>query len=89
VGVALFGTTGCAGDRTRSGFTGTTIAPGVDPRTLAPAPRPVVRVGGAALGFPSPFAYIANPGYRQMCPGSRNLDTFRENRLGGDAVQVR
>ena len=65
-GVALLGAGACAGDRTRPGFTGTTIAPGVDPRTLPPAPRPVVRVGGAALGFPSPFGYIANPGYRQM-----------------------
>jgi peptide/nickel transport system substrate-binding protein len=57
---------GCAGRRTGPGGTGTAPVEGVDPRSLPPAPRPAVRIAGGALGFPSPFAYIAGPGYRQM-----------------------
>ena len=64
-GVVLLG--GCSGNRTGRGRSiGPELDPGVDPRTLPPAPRPTVRVAGGALGFPSPFAYIAVPGYRQM-----------------------
>lgn len=62
----LFG--GCEGSR-RSGADSpppAEVDPDVDPLKLAPAPRPVLRLPGAAFGFPSPFAYVAGPGYRQM-----------------------
>jgi peptide/nickel transport system substrate-binding protein len=38
----------------------------VDVGSLEPAPRPTVRLPGAAFGFPSPFAYAAGIGYYQM-----------------------
>lgn len=62
VGTACKGTPSTPG----VGLTSTTLAPQVDPLTLPPAPRPTVRIAGSALGFPSPFGYIAVPGYRQM-----------------------
>lgn len=44
--------------------------PGVDvgagAKELPPAPRPTLRLPGGALGFPSPFGYVATLGYRQM-----------------------
>ncbi|HUP69582.1 MAG TPA: ABC transporter substrate-binding protein [Acidimicrobiales bacterium] len=39
---------------------------GAEADSLAPAPRPTLRLPGGAFGFPSPFAYIATLGYRQM-----------------------
>ncbi|HVE46148.1 MAG TPA: ABC transporter substrate-binding protein [Acidimicrobiales bacterium] len=39
---------------------------GTDADSLPPAPRPTLRLPGGALGFPSPFAYVATLGYRQM-----------------------
>lgn len=57
----------CGRDRVRAeGSPGPSVTPGIDPSALAPASRPSLRLGGGALGFPSPFGYIAVPGYRQM-----------------------
>jgi len=33
---------------------------------LPAAPRPTLRLAGGDFGFPSPFAYVANPGYWRM-----------------------
>jgi peptide/nickel transport system substrate-binding protein len=59
---------GCSpGERRRSTGAGPGPAPqGVDPATLAPTPRISLRTGGGALGFPSPFGYVAGLGYRQV-----------------------
>lgn len=38
----------------------------LDAKALPPVPRPTVRLPGGALGFPSPFGYVAALGYRQM-----------------------
>lgn len=37
-----------------------------DRETLSSVPRPTLRVAGGDFGFPSPFAYVSNPGYARM-----------------------
>ena len=48
------------------GSPSTTTEAGQDPGSLEPVARPTLRLSGGALGFPSPFAYSAGPGYYQM-----------------------
>lgn len=57
---------GCGGQRRSPAGTTGPVRAGVDVSALPPASRPTVRLPGGAFGFPSPFAYTAGPGYRQM-----------------------
>jgi peptide/nickel transport system substrate-binding protein len=66
-GAGLVVAGGCTGTRGSGGDgAGTVLQAGVDPLTLPPAARPTVRLPGGAFGLPSPFGYVAGPGYRQM-----------------------
>ncbi len=62
-GVVLAGCTGGAGS---GGPPGDVDGQAVEGASLAPLPRPTLRMGGGAFGFPSPFGYGTAIGYRQM-----------------------
>lgn len=66
VGAGLLLAGGCRGSSRNGSGLQSVPDSASDPGTLAPAQRAVVRLPGAAFGFPSPFAYVAGPGYRQM-----------------------
>jgi peptide/nickel transport system substrate-binding protein len=57
---------GACAPRRRASNEGPPVDVFTDPGSFPPAERPTFRLGGGALGFPSPFGYIAVPGYRQM-----------------------
>jgi peptide/nickel transport system substrate-binding protein len=59
---------------------GTSLAPGA---SLAPAPRPTLRLEGADWGFPSPFGYARGPGYLRM---SLIYDTLLWRDENGDVL---